>query len=133
MIAALALFGCLSAEGRAPAAPKPQRNQVSANEAWQRGVRLFEAHWNALLAERRSEDAAKWKALENDLRDLAKNYDQHLEEHMRKAGSDKAGVPGSANSPGNCALRDDVPGYGCYLFLGPKGVCRYVCAPTKKK
>ncbi len=32
-----------------------------------------------------------------------------------------------------CPARADVPSYRCYLFPGPKGVCRYVCVPIDKK
>jgi len=132
-IAALALLVCFAAEGTVHAPPDPQKHQVSANEAWQRGIRLFEAQWNVLLAEPQTGNRAKWRALETDLRDLAKKCGQHLEEHMRRAGGGETEILGNAQSMTNCAPRDDVPGYGCYLFLGPKGVCRYVCAPIKKK
>jgi len=132
LLAVSALLVFLSAGRRLPAQPYPQRKPVPAAtyaEGWQQDLRLFEKHWNALLTDRQSEDQSRWTTLENELRGSAKRFDQHLEEHMRRA---KAGVPGSASAPPACTVRDDVPGYRCYLFAGPKGVCRYICAPLKK-
>jgi len=132
LLAVTALLLFFSAGQQVPAQPYPQRKPVSAAtylEGWQQDLRLFEKRWNALLSDGQNEDKSKWTALENDLRVSAKRYDQHLEEHMRRA---KAAVPGNPSAPPACTVRDDVPGYRCYLFAGPRGVCRYICAPLKK-
>ena len=132
LLAVTALLLFFSAGQRVPAQPYPQRKPVPAatySAAWQQDLRLFEKRWNALLSDRQSDDKSRWTTLENDLRGNAKRYEQHLEEHMRRA---KAAVPGNPSAPPACTVRDDVPGYRCYLFAGPKGVCRYICAPLKK-
>lgn len=132
-ITALLLF--FSAGQRVPAQPYPQRKPVSAAnypEGWQQDLRLFETRWKILLADRKSQDKAPWAALESDLRVLAKRYEQHLEEHMRRGKAEGTPSPGNPVILSSCSARDDVPGYSCYLFAGPKGVCRYVCAPSKK-
>ena len=94
--------------------------------------KALEQRWNALIAERRNPDVAKWNSLEADFRSFAKKYDLHLEEHAKRAKSGPPGVlPDAAFAA--CPPRDDVPGYRCCLFPGPKGVCRYVSMPAQKK
>jgi len=132
LIAGTALLLLFSTGQRIPAQPYPQKKAVAAatySEGWQQDLKLFEKRWNALLSDRQSDDKARWAALENDLRGSAKKYDQHLEEHMRRA---RAAVPGNPSAVPACTVRDDVPSYSCYLFAGPRGVCRYICAPVKK-
>ena len=132
LLVVTALLLLFSGGQRVPAQPYPQKKSVPAAtyaEGWQQDLSLFEKRWNALLADRQSEGKARWTTLENDLRVSAKRYDQHLEEHMRRA---RAAVPSNPSAPAACTVRDDVPGYRCYLFAGPRGVCRYICAPLKK-
>jgi len=132
LLAVTALLLLVAVGQRVPAQPYPQRKPLSAatySEGWQQDLLLFEKRWNVLLTGRQSEDNASWTILEKDLRVSAKRYDQHLEEHMRRA---RVVVRGNPAAPPACTVRDDVPGYRCYLFAGPRGVCRYICAPVKK-
>jgi len=132
LLAVTALLFLFSAGQRVPAQPYPQRKPVPAatySEGWQQDLRVFEKRWNALLSDRQNEDKSRWTTLENELRVSAKRFDQHLEEHMRRA---KTAVPGNPSASPACTVRDDVPGYRCYLFAGPRGACRYICAPLKK-
>lgn len=115
-----------SNKGKTPAA-------VAKLEAWQNDLKAWELRWNTLVAQRPNVDTAKWSTLESDLGALAKKYGQANEEHVRKQTTDKTTTMGAGGGEfSDCAPRDDIPGYRCYLFPGPKGVCRYVCTPISK-
>lgn len=95
--------------------------------------KALDLRWNSLIEQRNKPDAAKWSALDDDFHTFAKKYDLHLEEHAN--GPNHKGQPAqhTAWDFAQCPSRDDVPGYRCNLFLGPKGVCRYVCVPLSQK
>jgi hypothetical protein len=120
-----------SNQGKTPAA-------LAKLAAWQNDLKAWESRWNALIAQRLNPvgpiNSAKWATLESDLSALAKKYGQANEEHVRKQTTDKTTTMGAGGGEfSDCAPRDDIPGYRCYLFPGPKGVCRYVCTPIDKK
>jgi hypothetical protein len=89
-------------------------------------LKAWEGRWSALIAQRPAANAAQWNTLEKDLGILAKKYNFHTEDRVKKQASPKA----ATGSLSTCPPRDDIPGYRCYLFPSPKGVCRYVCTPT---
>lgn len=93
-------------------------------------LKAWEGRWSALIAQRPAASAAQWTTLEKDLAILAKKYNFHTEDRTKKQASPKTGIGGQL-SP--CPPRDDIPGYRCYLFPSPKGVCRYVCTPITKE
>lgn len=94
--------------------------------------KALEQRWDDLIEQRGHSDITKWNSLEADFRAFAKKYDLHLEEHAKKAKPGPSGGLADAAFVG-CPPRDDVRGYRCYLFPGPKGVCRYVRVPIGKK
>jgi hypothetical protein len=136
VLAAAALLLTFSSERVATAKSHPQVNKpvvVSSLEVWQADLKAFEERWNALIAQRSKVDTAKWNALEADIRELAKKHGLATEDHTLKASANAAMSRGGGGSGFSaCPPRDDIPGYRCYLFPGPKGVCRYVCTPIKK-
>ena len=128
VLVATGLIAVLQAGVSYPALAQPNLSKAS----WQSELSAWEARWSALLAQRPPGDAAKWNALEAELDALARKYGQANQQQVHKQASSKPTTMGSAElSP--CPPRDDIPGYRCYLFPGPKGVCRYVCSPITKK
>jgi hypothetical protein len=95
--------------------------------------KALDRRWSSLIEQRRKPDIAKWSALDDDFHNFAKKYDIHLEEHAKRANQDSQPTQGAASDFAECPPRDDVRGYRCNLFLGPKGICRYVCLPLDPK
>ncbi len=95
----------------------------------QQDWKVLDQRWGSLIEQRSNPDSAKWAALEDDLRDFARKYGIHLEEHARKTNQDGKKAQGADSQFAQCPPRDDVRSYHCNLFPGPKGVCRYVCVP----
>lgn len=95
--------------------------------------RALDQRWSSLIEQRSKPDIAKWRALDDDFHNFAKEYDIHLEEHAKRANQDNRPAQDTASDFARCPPRDDVRGYRCNLFLGPKGVCRYVCVPLSQK
>lgn len=95
--------------------------------------RALDQRWSSLIGLRNKPDTAKWRALGDDFHNFAKKYDIHLEERAKRANQDNQPAQDTATDFARCPPRDDVRGYRCNLFLGPKGVCRYVCVPLEQK
>jgi hypothetical protein len=131
LTAAAFLFLLILSAAPSYAQPKPiKSSSASKLVSWQTELKAWEQRLSALTAQRPNVDNAKWSALESDLKALANRFGQRTEEHVRKQATDKTTTLGVGElSP--CPPRDDIPGYCCYLFPSPKGVCRYVCTPCK--
>lgn len=114
-----------------PASPgaRPTADTRGSDSRKQQEWKQLDQRWGSLIGQRNSPDNAKWAALEDDFRGFATKYDIHLEEHARRTNQDGKKTQGSAWDFAQCPPRDDVRGYRCNLFTGPKGVCRYVCVP----
>ncbi len=95
--------------------------------------KTLEQRWSSLMDQRNMPDVSKWRALDDDFRNFAKKYDIHLEERAKRINQDNRPTQDTPSDFARCPPRDDVRGYRCNLFLGPKGVCRYVCVPLDGK
>jgi hypothetical protein len=116
------------------AQPGPQRKptQTGADEeTWQQYEKPFETRWRDLLQHPQQGDRAKWALLENDLRAIAKKYNQHLEDAASKPMTGTTAVVNSTFTV-PCLSQYDRPGYRCFIFPERKGDCRYVCVPIVK-
>lgn len=122
-----ALLLLVLAPGWEGAQPKADTHDVESRK--QQEWKALDQRWGSLIEQRSKPDSTKWAALEDDLRGFATRYDIHLEEHARKTTQDGKKTQGDAWEFAQCPPRDDVRGYRCNLFPGPKGVCRYVCVP----
>ena len=110
--------------------PPVKPAEPSKFEVWHNDIKAFEERWNVLVRQRSKVETAKWQSLEDELRSVTKKYAERTEDHFRRTSG--AAVDSGDGGFSRCPTRDDVPGYKCYLFPGPKGVCRYVCIPVKK-
>ena len=110
--------------------PAKERDSGSQKE---RDWKALDQRWSSLIEQRRNPEIAKWNALDDDFHAFAKKYNVHLEEHSKRTNQKNRPAQNTAWDFAQCPTRDDVQDYRCNLFLGPKGVCRYVCVPLSQK